>query len=336
MLRDARLSIEQDARPVRMSDKSMPRLSVVVPCFNEEAGLPELYRRLTAACGAVADTRYEIVLVNDGSSDSTLRVMRMLSSKDSHVITVNLSRNYGHQLALTAGLRLASGERVLIIDADLQDPPELLSEMMALVDAGADVVYGQRRHREAESPFKLASAKIFYRLLRRLTDVDIPRDTGDFRLMTHRAVQFFNDMPEQHRFVRGMISWIGLAQVPLLYDREPRFAGTTKYPLIKMVRFAVDAITGFSMMPLRAASILGLIMGLISMVMVAYTLGSWFFGRTVEGWTSLTTIFLVLSSAQLLFLGVLGEYLGRLYMQAKQRPLYIVESIYRVAEPHNG
>ena len=303
-------------------------LSVVVPCFNEETNILELHRRLTNSCKDVVGNKYEIFLINDGSTDGTINTMHTLSDKDWHVVTVNLSRNFGHQLALTAGLRLARGKRVLIIDADLQDPPELLGEMMRLADAGADVVYGQRRHREGESTFKTATAKIFYRLLHRLTDVDIPKDTGDFRLMTDRAVQIFNEMPEQYRFVRGMISWIGLNQVPLLYDRERRFAGTTKYPVIKMVRFAIDAITGFSMMPLRFASVVGLVMGFMSFVMIGYTLGGWLFGHTVEGWTSLTTIVLLVSSVQLLVLGVLGEYLGRLYMQSKQRPLFVLQSIY--------
>jgi polyisoprenyl-phosphate glycosyltransferase len=315
------------------TSKPEPMLSVVVPCFNEEAIIPELYRRLTNACRDVVGNEYEILFVNDGSTDDTLSIMQAISDKDWHVVTVNLSRNHGHQLALTAGLRLSRGKRVLVMDGDLQDPPELLSHMMQLADAGADVVYGQRRHREGESNFKSATAKVFYRVLHHLTDVDIPVDTGDFRLMTRRAVDVFNKMPEHHRFVRGMISWIGLKQVPLLYDRERRFSGTTKYPLKKMIIFAVDAITGFSMMPLRIASVMGLLTGLMSVIMVGYTLGSWLFGHVIEGWTSLTTLFLMISSVQLLVLGVLGEYLGRLYMQAKQRPLYVLDSIYASPRP---
>jgi dolichol-phosphate mannosyltransferase len=272
---------------------------------------------------------FEIVLVDDGSRDRTWELMRELADADPRLTVMNLSRNHGHQIALTAGLNLARGQRILILDADLQDPPELLPDMMRLMDEGADVVFGQRRRREGETHFKTLTAKVFYRLLRYLTDVDIPADTGDFRLMTRRSLDILNSMPEQSRFVRGMVSWIGLKQVPLPYDRDPRFAGETKYPLWKMLRFAIDAITGFSMVPLRIASALGVVMGIISAMMLCYTLGSWILGRTVEGWTSLSTIILTVSSVQLLVLGILGEYLGRLYMQSKQRPLFIIDTIYR-------
>jgi dolichol-phosphate mannosyltransferase len=306
---------------------------VVVPCLDEEAGLLELHRRITAVCQEMGD--YEVILVNDGSHDGTWNLMRQLADADPHLAAINLSRNHGHQLALSAGLTFARGQRVLIIDADLQDPPELLPEMMRLMDEGADVVYGQRRRRQGETPFKTLTAKLFYRLLVRLTDVEIPADTGDFRLMNRRSLDIFNSLPEQSRFVRGMVSWIGLKQVPLLYDRESRFAGETKYPLPKMVRFAIDAITGFSIVPLRVASILGLIMGVTSLMMLSYTLGSWAFGRTVEGWTSLSTIVLIVSSVQLLVLGILGEYLGRLYMQSKGRPLFIIDTVYTSARTAN-
>jgi glycosyltransferase involved in cell wall biosynthesis len=304
-----------------------PYLSVVVPCFNEGPGLRELYRRLTATCREMGD--FEIILVNDGSRDDTWNVMRELADRDPRVELINLSRNHGHQLALTAGLRFARGQRILIMDADLQDPPELLPEMMDLIDNGADVVFGQRRRRQGESPFKTLTAKLFYQLLRRMTDVDIPADTGDFRLMSRRSLDVLNSMPEQSRFIRGMVSWIGLKQVPLLYDREPRFAGQTKYPLLKMVRFAIDAISGFSIVPLRIASIAGAIIGVISFIMLSYTLGTWLFGQTVVGWTSLATILLSVSSVQLLVLGIMGEYLGRLYMQSKDRPLFIIDTVYR-------
>jgi dolichol-phosphate mannosyltransferase len=303
-----------------------PALSVVVPCFNEEAALPELHRRITAICEQIGS--YEVLFINDGSRDHTWNLMRQLADRDPRLAVINLSRNHGHQLALTAGLTFARGQRILIIDADLQDPPELLPEMMRLMDEGADVVYGQRRRREGETYFKTLTAKLFYRLMRRLTDVDIPQDTGDFRLMSRRSLNILNSMPEQSRFVRGMVSWIGLKQVPLVYDRDPRFAGETKYPFLKMVRFAIDAITGFSIVPLRIASVLGLIMGVTSLIMLSYTLGSWALGKIVEGWTSLSTIVLIVSSVQLMVLGILGEYLGRLYMQSKQRPLFIVDSIY--------
>jgi len=304
-------------------------LSVVVPCFDEEAGLRELHRRITAICRTIG--KYEILLVNDGSRDNTWNLMRQLADVDPHLTVIKLSRNHGHQLALTAGLTFARGQRILIIDADLQDPPELLPEMMKLMDEGADVVYGQRRRRQGETPFKTLTAKLFYRLLERLTDVEIPTDTGDFRLMTRRSLDILNSMPEQSRFVRGMVSWIGLKQIPLLYDREPRFAGDTKYPFLKMVRFAIDAITGFSIVPLRVASFIGVVMAAASAIMLIYTLGSWALGGTIQGWASLSTIMLTVGSVQLLVLGILGEYLGRLYVQSKGRPLFIVDTVYTSA-----
>jgi dolichol-phosphate mannosyltransferase len=301
-----------------------------VPCFDEASGLRELFRRLTTVCGQIG--HFEVILVNDGSRDGTWNVMLELANMDPRLTLINLSRNHGHQLALTAGLRFARGKRILIIDADLQDPPELLPDMMKLMDNGADVVFGQRRRREGESSFKKLTAKLFYRLLRRMTDVDIPADTGDFRLMSRRSLDVLNSMPEQSRFIRGMVSWIGLKQVPLLYDREPRFAGQTKYPLLKMVRFAIDAISGFSIAPLRIASVVGAIMAGISLLLLSYTIGAWLLGQTVVGWTSLSTIVLSVSSVQLLVLGVIGEYLGRLYMQSKDRPLFIIDTVYRLPQ----
>lgn len=303
-----------------------PRLSVVAPCFNEAEGLGEFCRQVGDACEAAVGSSYEIVLVNDGSRDDTWRVMQHLAANLPRVVAINLSRNYGHQIALTAGLHAARGARILIIDADLQDPPELLGEMMALMDDGADVVYGQRRKRDGETLFKSITAALFYRVLRRLVDIDIPLDTGDFRLMSRRALDVLNSMGEQFRFIRGMVSWMGLKQVPLLYDRNPRFAGTTGYSLGKMIRFAFDAITGFSIMPLRLASYLGVVMGFASIAMIGYTILSWALHSAVAGWTSLTTIVLAIGSTQLLVLGVFGEYLGRMYIETKHRPLYVVES----------
>jgi glycosyltransferase involved in cell wall biosynthesis len=216
-----------------------PRLSVVIPCYNEEACLHELHRRVSAAAREAAGASHEIVLINDGSKRRSWAVMQELSRRDSRVVAINLSRNHGHQLALTAGLDLCAGERILIIDADLQDPPELLSAMMAEMDRHqADVVYAVRRARSGETAFKKATAKLFYRLLDKLTDVDIPLDTGDFRLMSRRALDAFLSLPEQARFIRGMVSWVGFRQIPFAYDRQERFSGATKYPLRKMIAFA--------------------------------------------------------------------------------------------------
>lgn len=271
-----------------------------------------------------------MILVNDGSRDSTWQHMESLARRDSSVVAIDLSRNFGHQIALSAGLKLARGQYVLILDADLQDPPELLPEMIELMKReSADVVYGQRRSREGESKFKLLTATFFYRLLRRMTDVDIPLDTGDFRLMSRRALRIINDMPEHHRFIRGMVGWIGFHQIPVLYDRKERFAGATKYPFKRMLKFALDAITGFSTVPLRLAVYSGLIAGLVAVALMIYVLGSWMSGHVVQGWTSLTMIVLWISSLQLLISGVMGEYLGRLYLESKRRPLFIIKGALR-------
>src|SRR5918995_2778123 len=274
----------------------MTTLSIVVPCCNEEACISELYRRLTAAASAAVGDDYELVLINDGSSDGTWLAMQRIADSDEHVLAVNLSRNHGHQLALTAGLDLCRGDRILIIDADLQDPPELLAGMLETMRGQeADVVYGVRRSRAGETPFKRATAHGFYRLLSRATEIHIPLDTGDFRLMSRRALEALLAMPEQSRFIRGMVAWIGFRQVPFPYDREERFAGATKYPLSKMLRFAFDALTGFSSAPLKLASHAGLALSLGAVLMIV--------------------------------LALMGEYIGRLYNEVKGRPLYIVQEV---------
>jgi glycosyltransferase involved in cell wall biosynthesis len=306
----------------------MVALSIVVPCFNEQACLPALHERLTAAArGAVGDD-YEIVLVNDGSRDSSWAIMQQLSESDPHLTGVNLSRNHGHQLALTAGLDLSRGDTILIIDADLQDPPELLPAMLETMRSQhADVVYGVRKSRRGDTAFKRATAHGFYRMLSRATDVEIPVDTGDFRLMSRRALDALLAMPEQARFIRGMVAWIGFKQVPLAYDRDQRFAGETKYPLGKMVRFALDALTSFSSAPLKIASHAGLILSISSVLLVAYIGYSWLSGKSIQGWTSLMLVVVVLGAVQMFVLALMGEYIGRLYNEAKRRPLYIVADI---------
>lgn len=302
-------------------------MSVVIPCYNEEDNLEELHRRVGSICHATVGDAYEFVLVNDGSKDGTWQRLASLAEDDPHVVAVNLSRNHGHQLALSAGLHVCRGQRILIMDADLQDPPELLPQMMARMDAGADVVYGQRIRRQGETAFKKLTAALFYRLLSHLADVDIPVDTGDFRLMSRRALDVLNSMPENHRFIRGMVSWIGFRQEALPYERPARFSGKTKYSLFKMVSFALDAITGFSVRPLRFASYLGGGCGLAGLLLLIYVLKSWLAGNTVQGWTSLVAVVLVMGSGQLLVAGVIGEYLGRLYIESKRRPLFIIQEI---------
>jgi polyisoprenyl-phosphate glycosyltransferase len=310
----------------------MPDLSIVAPCYNEEAVLAEFHRRVAAVADSMG-VSYELVFVDDGSRDRTWEVMRELSTRDPHLVCVRLSRNHGHQLALTAGLSVCRGRRVLILDADLQDPPELLPQMMAQMDQGAEVVYGQRRHRAGESAAKLATASLFYRLINRLTDVKIPNDTGDFRLISRRVLDLFLAMPERQRFIRGMISWLGFRQVPVLYDRDARYAGETKYPLRKMVRLAVDAVTSFSTRPLVLASVLGLLFSTVAFGMLVYALVAWAFFDTVAGWTSQMVVVTLLGGIQLLVLGIQGEYIGRLYEQAKGRPLFLIDEVVSSGEP---
>jgi polyisoprenyl-phosphate glycosyltransferase len=303
------------------------RLTVVVPCYKEQDNLRELHRRVTEVAKRTVGDSFELVLVNDGSPDGTWQVMRVLSAEDARVVAVNLSRNHGHQLALSAGLSVVRGERTLILDADLQDPPELLPEMMRLMDEGADVVYGQRLRRHGETMFKRTSAQAFYRLLDLLADVRIPQDTGDFRLISRRVVDVLNSMPESHRFIRGMVSWVGFKQVPLPYERKPRFAGRSSYPVRKMVRLALDALTGFSIRPLRIASVLGILFALLGGIGIVTSLVGWLTGNTVPGWTSVMVVMLALGGIQLAVLGIVGEYLGRLYIEAKRRPLYVIDEI---------
>jgi dolichol-phosphate mannosyltransferase len=309
-----------------MIDVPRPALSVVAPCFNEEGVLPEFLQRVRSVLDSLGSSS-EIVLVDDGSRDGTWQVLANAAAEDKRVVAVRLMRNHGHQLALTAGLSLCRGERILIIDADLQDPPELLVDMMALMDQGADVVYGQRRQREGETLFKRATAAAFYRLIGRMTDVQIPRDAGDFRLITRRVLDILLAMPERHRFIRGMVAWIGGRQVPLVYDRKPRAAGESKYPLVKMVRFAVDAITAFSVVPLMASMTIGWIMAAVGFAFFVYSIVGWWLGEALPGWTSIMAALGLLGGMQFLMLGVIGAYLGRLYDQSKGRPLFIIKDI---------
>jgi dolichol-phosphate mannosyltransferase len=306
----------------------MTALSIVVPCFNEEECVRLLHQRLSGAARTSFGEDYEIILVNDGSKDRTWPIMQEMSAGDPHLTCVNLSRNHGHQLALTAGLDLARGHRILIVDADLQDPPELLAPMLEMMDReGADVVYGVRQSRAGETPFKRATAHAFYRLLSRATEIDIPLDAGDFRLMSRRALDVLLAMPEQARFVRGMVAWIGFKQLPFPYDRAERFAGTSKYPLGKMIRFALDALTGFSSAPLKLASHAGLLLSLSSILIILYIIFAFVTGRNIQGWTSLMLVVVVLGAVQMFVLAMMGEYIGRLYSQSKNRPLYIVQDI---------
>ena len=305
-----------------------PALSVVVPCYNEAKCLELLHARVTNAAQAAVGDDYEIVFVNDGSKDASWPVMQRLAAADPRFVAINLSRNHGHQLALTAGLDLCAGEQIMIIDADLQDPPELLVDMRATMAAEqADVVYAVRRKREGETFFKKLTAAAFYRVLDRVTDTPIPLDTGDFRLMSRRALDAFLSLSEQARFIRGMVAWIGFRQVPFLYDRAERHAGESKYPLAKMIRFALDAVTGFSTAPLRFASHAGLALTGASLLLFVYIAIGFFTGSAVQGWTSTMLVVVLLGAVQMFVLGMIGEYLGRLYVESKRRPLYLVADV---------
>lgn len=311
----------------------MPTLSVVVPCYNEQESIQACHERLTEVLGAAGES-YEIVYVDDGSRDQTVALLEQIQEGDPHAVVVQLSRNFGHQPAVTAGLTEAQGSAVVIIDADLQDPPELIPEMLALWRSGYKVVYGIRQRRDGETPFKLWTAKAFYRLINSLSDVEIPLDTGDFRLIDRAVVDVFLQMPERHRLLRGMWSWIGFPQVGLPYKRAARFAGETKYPLRKMLGLALDGIVSFSVFPLRLVTALGFLSAGAAFIGIGYTLWvrllthSW-----VRGWAMTFIGILFMAGVQMLCLGILGEYIGRIYTESKQRPLFIQHAVRRPIQP---
>jgi glycosyltransferase involved in cell wall biosynthesis len=318
--------------PVEFPGASRVRLSVVAPCYNEEATLPAFAERMIAACQAVAPDHFELLLVNDGSRDGTWPIIQGLAETHPGVVGVNLARNYGHQLAVTAGLKLTRGARVLVIDADLQDPPELLTQLSARMDEGYDVVYAQRRTRAKESAFKLLTADLFYRILGGMAEVVIPRNVGDFRLMSRRAVDRLNAMPEQDRFLRGMVAWMGGRQTELLYDRDPRFAGKTGYTLKKMLKLATAGITSFSTMPLKLATVLAGAGATIAFILLLYVLVGFLTGHVARGWTSLALMMVFFGVGQFLCLGIMGSYIGRIFLEVKARPLYFIDDVVRGPE----
>jgi dolichol-phosphate mannosyltransferase len=300
-------------------------LSIVVPCYNEDAVLPELHRRLVTVLEQIKDASFELIYTDDGSNDGTPETLRQLQANDRRIRVVSLSRNFGHQIAVTAGLEHASGEAVVIIDADLQDPPEVIPEMIERWRDGYQVVYGLRATRAGETTFKRWTAKAFYRFINRLSEVEIPVDVGDFRLLDRKVVEALLAMPERDRFLRGMISWLGFKQVAVIYDRAPRHAGHSKYPLIKMWRFALDSVISFSLVPLRLAVWVGFGAIAASFAGIAYALIIRLYTTDwVRGWASIFTAVLFLGGVQLITLGIVGEYVGRIYAEVKQRPLYFV------------
>jgi len=325
-------SLRGETVPLRREPPPAPALSVVAPCYNEEETLPVFVRRMIDACRAVAGDSFELLLVNDGSRDRTWPLIQQLAAQNPGIVGVNLARNYGHQLAVTAGLKLARGERVLLIDADLQDPPELLTELSQRMDDDYDVVYAQRRTRAKESPFKLLTADLFYRLLGEMSEVPIPHNVGDFRLMSRRAVDRLNAMPEQDRFLRGMVAWMGGRQTEVLYDRDPRYAGETGYTLQKMMKLAAAGITSFSTVPLKLAVVLAGAGAVIAFGLLLYVLIGFFTGHVARGWTSLAMMMVFFGVGQFLCLAVLGAYIGRIFLEVKARPLYFVDDVVRSAD----
>lgn len=311
-----------------MSEETLiqPVYSVVAPVFNEIETLPHFYRRVIEVMEGVAEP-FELVLINDGSMDGSLLAMQELHRSDPRVRVINFSRNFGHQIAISAGLDYARGEAVIIIDADLQDPPEVIPELIARWKDGAEVVYAQRSKRRGETRFKLLTAAAFYRLISRMTSINIPSDTGDFRLLDRRVVDTLVKMREHHRFMRGLSAWVGFRQEAVLYERHERFAGTTKYPLRKMIRFSLDAVTSFSQVPLRLATTFGFILAGISLIGILVAAILRIFTGAISGQASTLILVLLLGGIQLIFLGIIGEYLGRIYDEVRARPLYIVREV---------
>ncbi|PJZ77249.1 glycosyltransferase family 2 protein [Leptospira neocaledonica] len=314
-----------------------PLLSLVIPVYNEEKTIPELVKRLRGLLSILKEKQRfgkedaEILFVNDGSRDGTFDVLKKFCEREPGFFLLNLSRNYGHQLAITAGIDTARGETVAVMDGDLQDPPEFVADLYAKMSEGYDVVYARRKKREGESFFKLITAHVFYRILKKITRFDIPIDTGDFRIMSRRVTDVLVSMREQHRYIRGLIAWIGFKQTGLEYDRDERFDGETKFSVSKMLKFALDGITSFSSAPLKFSSYLGFASAFFGALYTVYILYlKLFTDNTIQGWTSVMIVVLVLGGIQLIALGMIGEYLSRVNDQSKNRPLYVIEKIYSV------
>lgn len=301
--------------------------------YNEEAVIPETYRRLTSAMEAFGES-YEVVFINDGSKDKTREMLKELCKSDKRIKVIDFARNFGHQIAITAGMDYAAGECMVIIDGDLQDPPELIPDMVKIWRSGYDVVYGKRKSRQGETFFKKFTAKTFYRVLKGMTDVDIPVDTGDFRLIDRRVCDAMKQLPERSRYVRGLMSWVGFKQTAIEFERSERFAGETKYPLKKMIKLALDGIMSFSYKPLKFASYIGSFISLASFIyLIVVLIQKLFWPDSIQaGWASLIAVSLFFNGIILLILGIIGEYIGRIYDEAKGRPLYIVSELLNMEE----
>lgn len=307
-------------------------LSIIIPIYNEEQIIPELYKRLSESAQEIT-LDYELIFINDGSLDNSLFELMKLSNEDKKVFFINFSRNFGHQIAVTAGIDHCSGNAVIIIDGDLQDPPELIVAMYQKYKEGYDVVYAQREKREGETFFKKTTAKLFYKLLKNLTSVDIPLDTGDFRLIDRKIVEALKMMPEQNKFLRGQIAWLGFKQTAVYFNRDKRQHGKSGYPLSKMIQFALDGITSFSDKPLELVTRLGFIISGVSFLIILYAIFSHFFlKQTITGWTSLIISSMFIGGVQLISIGIIGEYIARINKNILNRPLYIVQNT-NIEEP---
>ncbi|MGG0723475.1 glycosyltransferase family 2 protein [Bacillus mycoides] len=305
-------------------------ISVVVPMYFEEEVAQECYNRLKSVM-LQNNINYEFVFVNDGSTDRTMEILSEIAANDHRAKIVNFARNFGHQTAVTAGIDCANGDAIVIIDADLQDPPEVIPELIAKWEEGYEVVYARRKQRKGETWFKLLTAKYFYKFLNYMSDIDIPKDTGDFRIIDRKVANVFKKMTERNRFIRGMMSWIGFRQTYVEYERDERFAGETKYPLKKMIKFASDGIIAFSTKPLRIVMSLGLLSVLISIAVLLYTITVKIIGKDIQtGWASIMVAITFFSGIQLLGLGIVGQYIARIYDESKNRPIYIVKETINV------
>ena len=305
----------------------MKKISVIVPMYYEEKVAEECYNRLTNVLKNIKDYEYEIIVINDGSKDKTLEILEKLAQNDENLKVISFTRNFGHQAAVTAGLKEVTGDAIIIIDADMQDPPELIPEMLKLWEDGNEIIYGKRKTREGETAFKLLTAKMFYNTLNALSDVEIPKDTGDFRLVDRKVVDTINLLPEHNKFLRGLFSWVGYKQTPFEYERKERFAGKTKYSLKKMLKLASDGIISFSNKPLKIVGGLGIISIIISICILIYALLSYIFklNNLSSGWTSLMVAITFFAGVQLLSMWIMSEYIGRIYDETKQRPQYIID-----------
>ena len=312
----------------------MPKISVIIPMYYEEEVAEECYKRVKNMLSSLKDYEHEIIFVNDGSKDKTLEILENIAERDKQVKVLSFSRNFGHQCAVTAGLQYVTGDAIVVIDADLQDPPELIPDMLTLWKQGNEVIYAKRKTREGESKFKLLTAKMFYRILNGLSDVEIPADTGDFRLVDRKVVDVINSMPEHNKFLRGLFSWVGFKQQPFEYERKERFAGKTKYPLKKMLKLASDGIISFSTKPLKIVGGLGIITIFISILLLLYSVISYIFNlnQLTPGWTSIMVAITLFSGVQLLSIWVISEYLARIYDESKKRPQYIISKKINIEE----